>query len=791
MSVYYPLKEIPAEKLPVVGGKARGLARMADAGFDVPEAYVVTDIKKDDTFLEAVDAYHKLGFRVVSVRSSASLEDGDDYSAAGQYSTCLNVEGDEALLEAMKECCRSIDNHTACDYSRKFLGGEKGQMNIVVQRMIDPRCAGVIFTKAPMRPGYSLVEAVPGLGENLVSGKVSAQQYRVNGTHIEAMPDNPYLSREEAVSLSAEGKRIEELFGTAMDLEWAIDRDGKVWWLQARPITVGESVTINELDCPINADKFVFTTGNIGEMMPGAVTPLNISTNMYALDWGVRETYIRIGCTGDDVPPFSYIAPYYNHMFFNMTNMYAVCHSIFGSNKENMDISICGQKLSGFPDSDMPDKPAFRRALNMIPFLKMVFNGDAAKKGMNSVVKNLHFDLDCDMAGIYRQIIDNFDALKYAQYYHYCASYYSGGQCSMLLNAIQKEFPDRNAGQALVAGCLTQIEEFESASILRNMTDLAALMIKDEPRTRHYDIGQLREYMEQAPSEVKECLDAFMKRHGHRGIREPEIMSQPWRANLDSFYTSLSSVLSSFGTHKQNGEKSWTNYADEILSHYRSSGRKRIMGMIERARKGVCYREYTKSRTIYVLDQFRKAYRRMASLMVENALLPEEDLIFFFTQEEVGRLLAGEKSLLKKAIARKRIFPMQQDLKFPYCQMGTPVPVSEVPDSGDAVKLQGTPVSRGQVTGIAHIVRTEADAALLKTGEIMVVESTDIGWTPYYSTVSGMVTEIGSALSHGIVVAREYALPAVVNVAGAMHLIHDGDRIVLDGNNGCVTILKG
>jgi len=788
MPVYYHLNEITAELLPVVGGKARGLAKMSDAGFDVPEAFVITDIQEDDKLEGAVDEYHALGYEVVSVRSSASIEDGDDYSAAGQFSTFLNVEGDESLLDSIKKCYRSIDNVAASDYSRKFLGGVKGRMNVVVQRMIDPRCAGVIFTKAPMRPGYSLVEAVPGLGENLVSGKLSAQQYRVNGTHIEKMPENPYLTKEEAIALSDGGKKIEKLFGKPMDLEWAIDKEGKIWWLQARPITVSESVTINELDCPINADNFVFTTGNIGEMMPGAVTPLNISTNMYALDWGVRETYIRIGCTGDDVPPFSYIAPYYNHMFFNMTNMYAVAHSVFGTTKETMDISICGHELEGFPDSDMPDKPFFRRAGNMVPFLKMVFGGESAKKGMDSVVDGLHFNLDKGYADIYKQIIDQFDSLKYAQYYHYCASYYSGGQCSFLLNTIQDKSTDRNAAQALVAGCLTQIEDFESASILRCMTALAALMIEDNPDTRHYDIGQLREYMEHAPSRVKDSMAAFMARHGHRGIREPEMMSQPWRANLDSFYSSLSSVLSSYESQKQGGEKPWTTYAAEITDRYSGLKKKSIMGMIERARKGVCYREYTKSRTIYVMDQFRKAYRRIAEQMVANGMLPEEELIFFLTQEEVGRFIEGEKSLLKKAIARKRIFPMQQALKFPYCQMGTPVPLSAAADSGDAVNLHGTPVSRGSATGIAHIVRTEADAARLKPGEIMVVESTDIGWTPYYSMVSGMVTEIGSALSHGIVVAREYALPAVVNVDGAMNLIHDGDRITIDGNNGCVTI---
>lgn len=86
------------------------------------------------------------------------------------------------------------------------------------------------------------------------------------------------------------------------------------------------------------------------------------------------------------------------------------------------------------------------------------------------------------------------------------------------------------------------------------------------------------------------------------------------------------------------------------------------------------------------------------------------------------------------------------------------------------------------------MVADERDAALLQKGEIMVAHYTDIGWSPYYSIISGLVTEIGSALSHGVVVAREYALPTVVNTPDAMNFIHTGDKITIDGNTGSVII---
>jgi len=780
MARIYNLQDIPEDLLPQVGGKAKGLYKLQQFGFNVPEAFIITDIDETEDFSSAREIFESSGMGSVSVRSSATVEDGEDYSAAGQFSTVLNVSGSAALIKACKECMKSLHNSTVEKYARNFLSNsDTCRMNIVVQKMINAKCAGVIFSRAPMRPGFSLVEAVPGLGENLVSGKMSAQQFRVREGLVEKMPDNPVLTREQALELGEAGRKAEKLFGMPMDLEWAIDGDDVIHWLQARPITICESVTINELDCPLESGNCVYTTGNIGEMMPGAVTPLCLSTNMYALDWGVRQTYIEIGCTDDKVPPYSYIAPFYNHMFFNMTNMYAIAHSIFGTTKETMDVSICGQVLQGFPDSDIPDKNAGTKLKNTIPFLKIVMNGKPAISGMDGVVDNLHFDLTLGVRDLYRQIIDNFDYLKKAQYYHYLASYYSGGQTSMLSRIVNED----------ISGCLTQIEDFESANILRMMHALANLIITDNPDATGYSAAELQEYIDlRADRKVKESYRDFMERHGHRGIREPEIMSLPWRDNPESFFACLKSVISSHVSQTEAEERPWTEYADEILSHYSGIKRKFISSLIGKARKGVCFREYTKSKMILVLDRFKQAYRRLASLMVQEGLLPDEQCIYFLLQDEIGQLIEGDNSLLKKALARRRNFPQLQDLKFPYCQIGVPQPISADKTSPDATVFNGTPVSRGKATGKARIVRNERDASKLKSGEIMVATHTDIGWSPYYSIIAGLITEIGSALSHGVVVAREYALPTVVNVADAMDIIKNGDTVTIDGNTGTIII---
>jgi len=791
MSKVFSLHTIPSDLLSTVGGKARGLHLMDKAGYSVPEAFIVTQIGADDSLDEALEAYSRMGSPLVSVRSSASVEDGEDYSAAGQFSTFLNVQGADCVRQAIQDCVASLHNETALHYRQNFLqaSGTDCQMTVVVQRMVDARCAGVIFTQAPMKAGFTLVEAVTGLGENLVSGKISAQQYRVRDHHVEEMPENAILSEEEAVRLGEQGKLLEQVFGQPMDLEWAIDQEDHIQWLQARPITVGESVTMNELDCTWDVTRSVLTTGNIGEVMPGAVTPLNLSTSMLALDWGVMETYRQIGCIPHEVAPYKYITPFYNHMFFNMSNMYEFGHSAFGTTKETMDLAICGRVLEGYPDLDMPDASPWKKMRNTRVFMHYMLGGEEAKQGMDRWVNTIRFDLDADMHGLYRQILDHFQALKWVNYYHYRTSYYSGGMTNFLMMAVSSRYSSREECQAAIAGCMTGIDHFESADILHRMRHLATLILSEQPDCAAYTAEQLdRYYRLHASEQVREAYTEFMTHHGHRGIREMEIRCASWQMNPISFWQSMRQVLASASHDEPKGGIDWQEHARQ-LTEGMSTGMSRLTyRLIRNARRGVQYREYTKARVVLALDRYKQAYARLSCLMHKAGLLPDTDAIYFLTQDEVGRVLRGETGLSKKALARRRLFPQQMELRFPDVCLGMPRPIEAQQTDTTATRYTGTPVSRGIVTGPAHIVLSEDDANHLQPGEIMVAACTDVGWTPYYDIIGGLITEIGSALSHGIVVAREYALPSVVNVPNALNNIHNGDIITLDGNTGTIII---
>jgi pyruvate,water dikinase len=164
-------------------------------------------------------------------------------------------------------------------------------MCVVVQEMIEAEAAGVCFTKEPGGDGM-LIEAVEGIGESLVSGKRTAHIYRVldNSSHTgDSLLDAGMIGR-----IAAEARRAKEAFGYELDMEWAV-KDGCLYWLQARPITVTDNIDAFELDAKDITDSSILTTCNVGEMLPGAVTPLSISTSVASIDYGMRKMIVKAG----------------------------------------------------------------------------------------------------------------------------------------------------------------------------------------------------------------------------------------------------------------------------------------------------------------------------------------------------------------------------------------------------------------------------------------------------------------------------------------------------------------
>ena len=233
------LAQVDASMLGLVGGKAAGLGELVRAGFRVPDGFCLTTrahVTGEIPEREVLDAYRRLGADRVAVRSSATAEDLPDASFAGQQDTFLNVSGEQELLSAIRRCWDSLHSDRAVAYRDANEIGTDVHMAVVVQRMVDAKVAGVLFTANPLTGTRSemVVDAAPGLGDVVVDGSVIADHHVLDGTPPRT---DGCLDHDQLDALRDAGARVQESFGPPQDIEWAIDRDGELWLLQSRAIT--------------------------------------------------------------------------------------------------------------------------------------------------------------------------------------------------------------------------------------------------------------------------------------------------------------------------------------------------------------------------------------------------------------------------------------------------------------------------------------------------------------------------------------------------------------------------
>ena len=777
----YQLGQLPEEIYPSVGGKAKGLDMLVRHGFIVPKGFVITDTEQIDE--EAVyQAFDAMKAEIVSVRSSASNEDQSSASNAGQYETCLFVDRSH-LMESVKKCLESLNSRRVEDYARHF-ELKQGTMNIVVQEMIDSDKAGVLFTAGPNNGSAILIEAVSGQGENLVSGQVTAHRYEISRKYYRPCSDD-LLNEDEIKRLYETGKKIRTVFAEEKDLEWAI-HNGQLYLLQMRPITT-EIIDIEEFDRDDDLSGHLFTKRNVGEMMPGAVTPLTLSTSAKAIDYGMRYMLYKAGVYRSpyEEKPLRLISSISGHLFFDMNLLYNMYTKVGIANPQSMNLSIMGE-YHDYPPITAKFSNPIVRGINSVKFLRYVMSGRRAMKRFDTMLTKVHFAETTSYQELYRSIDHNLAYLDESLIYHYASSSSSGSATSTLYMMLDKYFPDKKRYQSFLSHLLTNIPNIESADILSCLQEMAALIKKREPKAVDFSAGELLEFIKN-DADVNAKYQDFLARHGHRCIKEAEMRNKPWREDELPLMNYLQSIINSPMKLVQSEEK--IDLRKEFAFIRNPLLKRASIVFAKRARQAVVDREYTKSQLIQIIDLFKQQYARLAELMMTANILTDTDLIYFLTHTEIGRLIDGNTTLLAVAERRRKAYAIQENLSFDDIYIGKPT--ADVFDVGqnDGV-MKGVPVSNGECEGIVRVVYSIDDANKLQKGEIMVARFTDIGWTPYYSIVNGMITEIGSSLSHGAVVAREYGLPAIVNMKGATKLLKNGDRIRMDAGKGTVVLAE-
>jgi pyruvate,water dikinase len=656
--------------------------------------------------------------------------------------------------------------------------------------MVNAKAAGVSFSVDPVtRKNNVKIDMIEGLAEDLVSGTRSSLSVEINKgePHLEG---NNLLTSNQIRENFEKTIFIEKELGYPVDIEWAIDDENTLFFLQCRPITTLDEPTIDELNTTHDIDGDIITNHNVGEMLPGAITPLTISTVVYAIDLGLRRMLTKIGLFKklSDTPEEMLISHYYGHLFFNMRHLYRLSGCVFGASKDGVDIAICGRVLDFSEQKQGKAKSRIRRVLNTMKYMGYLFSNKKAIKHSYKLARKIDIKGE-DPISLFNSIDENLKHLNDILSDHYVTSSFSGTMVSSIYQTLLKDNTEEVA-KMKVAQLLEDIPNIESADILMSLREVKKAIILQNIDLNELTDDEIYSLINDGKNEVINAKYLhFINKHGHRTIKESELMIPGWKDDKESLILYLRTIPAKVEQESNSSIKSDNKV---ILDQYKGMKKSMLNMFVKNARKGCVRREFSKSQMIYAVDKFKVAYRKLAKMLKSDNLLSDEELIFFLTHEELRDLIKNRKTkYIKTSIIRKRLFVEQSSLKFEHVYKGKPMPIKpeySTTSSGDT--LMGTSLSKGYFRGVARIVTSIEEAKELKKDEIMVSSYTDIGWSPYYSIIGALVTEVGSALSHGAVVAREFGLPIISNVDNATLKIKSGDLIEVNANDGLITIIE-
>lgn len=873
---------ISAANLAKVGGKGANLGELTRAGFSVPPGFCVTtaafwqfmaeappdlyaaleNIAPDDierlrqvgnevrTRLQqiplpgevadaVVQAWHEIGPEYAyAVRSSATAEDLPYASFAGQHDTYLNIRGKEALLASVKACFVSLFTNRAILYRmQNGFDHRKVALAVVVQRMVQPEVAGILFTADPVSGNRHVasIDASFGLGEALVSGLVSADLYQVDkrtgrilkrqiaskqmairplaegGTEqVELAKDartRPALTDTQAIELARLGSQIEAHFGAPQDIEWAL-ADGVFYITQSRPIT-----SLYPLPQPRPEDDAVHVYASIShvEVMTDAMPPLALS---------LLRTVLPVGHSSGEIES-KYVVTAGGRLYGDISPLlrHPVGRRFIFRLFENAD-PLTGQALAV-----LADRPSFvshgerfnplRLLPAALPILPQVLSSLLWKNTKN-VTEQALATIDTHLATVEARLDAACDlreklAVAVAEMHRilvpvltWAPDLAAGLAATVVLHALLSKRAD--------AGDLVTLERGLVGNIETEMT-LAVSDLADAARASK----ELLAYLSQTHLEVKTRLahvtdfpggdaflqawNRFMALYGARGPAEIDLSRPRWSEDPASLLQMVlnATKASEPGAHRAHygrliaeaemtaetvigkAKKGWWGWLRSPLTRRLISVSRNLMPL----------RGHHKFLAVRLLASIKPILLQAGKSLEGKGRLETARDIWFLTLPEILEALDKPEQNLKTMVRERRS-------EFEHNQSLTPPRVitsdGEIPfvklDGGEAPEgaLIGNPVSAGVVEGAARVI-LDPGVEALNPGEILVAPFTDPGWTPLFVNAAGLVMEVGGLMTHGSVVAREYGIPAVVGVIGATKKIKTGQRIRVHGGAGYVELL--
>ena len=812
-------RDIRKSDVAIAGGKGANLGEMTAAGIPVPEGAVLCAAAYDrfvrengidaaellqksaseeeaseairrrilsaslpgDIRSEVLEFYRSLGDGArVAVRSSATAEDLEDASFAGQQETYLNVCSEDVLLEKVKACYASLWGARAIHYRRASGHGcEQVSLAVVLQRMVESESAGVLFTRDPSGRSDELrINASYGLGEAVVSGIVSPDEYAVDrsgailrvvvGSKAEKIVYSPsgtdrvpvpeadrkrrVLNDEAVRALVKQALGIEAHYGRPMDIEWAI-QDGRVYILQARAIT-----TLSDAANP------AFTEADFAALpAPKPATGRLRESVLFNLE-KMPKPYLPL-----------------DHDFGNAVGQQKqILLAEFGI-RMNDTTPIDGDGVSRFtlggmrPNAKLVQLPRAIRQMKDERFnLKTAAEELRACREAYERERRTRYD-SVQAVGLGLQRMHALTRRTAYARFRYAIF-------PQVLENLSLNRALRRIDKGLNSFDLMEGLSYVTADINRGMADLAARIRRDPDLTKAVMTLPYARIAAQYP-DLGARFDAFMARFGNRSDFNCYCFTaKSWNEEPDRFLHSLRTVLRGSDALTPSLEEGRRRF-DDLMARARAvlGERKypRFAEKVQAVRQYHAIREATQYLWESIFAHCRSLLRRGAELLGEDC----GDLLYLFAGElfEACRDGALDDAARDKIRRRKEKRPLAEAY-WSHC-------LSVMLQTGRD-DLCGVCGSGGKATGRACVVRGPEAFEKLREGDVLVCPYTDPEWTPLFTLASGVVVDTGGTLSHAAIVAREYRIPAVLATGSATQRIKDGDMVMVDGDTGKVVVVE-
>lgn len=772
----------------------------------------------------------------VAVRSSATLEDSPSSSFAGQHDSFLNVRGEQALLEAVRACWASFWSPRALVYrQRSSLGWPAQGMAVLVQQLIPAQAAGVLYTVDPISRDVTrvVINAAWGLGVAVVDGAVEADTVIADkpsgrvlsmsvgdkrqqtsacegGTRQVAVDPltrvQAVLDAELVAALVRQGRAAEAELGAPQDLEWAI-HDRVVYLLQSRPLTAGAAPAAPADDpWPAVGQKpaqpfDLWTQVNVGEVWPQPVTPLTWSGIPEIVGAGVR--YALRGLGGAYLADVQWAKRFFGHIYYNEGALsYVLSHEL------GLPGGYVGRGLGSMSTAVMPaaiSRVRVGRLLSRLPyFLSSALRQSAAQRRLQA----LFAETDAQVREFQELRLEKWPEPALWDLHrrwlerllHVMARFTEASGASLtvcsLLEALGTRWCGDGTAQQLLGG-LSGVLAAEMGAGLESVAreieraGLADRLVALPPATALAEL-----YTTPAGSAASAELDRFLARFGHRCLNEGEWLNPRWaeapEAALDLALGYLRAGGAT-GDRPQEAQRRRDCALADIRHRLGPVRRAILLGVLARAQRLVRLRDNGKHYYMKTAFPLRRIHATLGRRWHQRGWLAAADDIFFLGAPEIERIIgAGEPGLAglePAAIVASRRAAYESWFAIAAPEVvgpdGTPMTDGRAASADDPL-LRGLPGSWGTASGPARVLHDLRDAPQVRRGDVLVTRAADPGWTVVFPLLAGLVVELGGQLSHAAIVAREYGLPAVVNVKDATRRIRDGQTVSVDGGRGHV-----